>query len=1368
MKPISMTLSVIVLLFAPRSLAAQTKIITTIAGNHIAGYTGDGGPATAAELVDLYGIAFDYLGNTYIADSYDGVIRKINTSGIISTVVPAYGPAYDVLNIAVDATGDLYISYPDMDLVKKVSGGVSNIVAGGVGSGYTGDGGPATLAKMNSPQGLAVDVFGNLYIADVVNNVIRKVDAATGIISTIAGTGTAGFYLGEGGPATAAELYGPQYVAVDALGNVYVNDGVARIRKIVASSGNIYTIAGNGTYGFSGDGGPATDAPFFGPNGIAVDGLGNVYIADGGNNRIRKVTPPGIITTIAGNGTGGYAGTGGVPGGYTGDGGPADSSELYAPAVITVDADGNLLIADAGNYVVRKISSPNNIFFTWGASQSLSACENASVAINSLLAITDTTVGETNTWSVILAPVHGAVSASYSATSTGGVLTPAGLTYTPTSYYIGTDSFVVKATNGNVTAYTTITVTVRVAPILGITSTYSGICNGSGTRIIITGNGTPSGGDTILNQNFNATLAPWTVDTTGSAIIYSAYAGWKDVLNDYANLQGVYHNPDSTPFALADAYGAGALHSVTKTRLISPSFSTVGYTNAALYFSQSYKNYFDTSAEIDASIDGGLTWTTLVNYALTTPTDLASGIHPFLPKTVSLAAYAGLPDVRLRFYYNTGLARYWAIDDIVVVGYPTGIGAATWTPATDLYTNSSYTSPYTTGAYRDTVYMHPTTVTATTNFTYYATESISGCSATDSITITVTPSVPIIGNAVLCVGAHDTLADATPFGSWTATNSNAFVGFSTGIVTGLLAGVDTIKYTATTGSCAGIATFTVTVSAAAPVAGTITGASTICAGATASLSDAITGGAWSSNATSIATAGSTGTVYGVAAGSAIISYSVVNGCGAAVTVAPITVNPLPVAGTISGIAATCALATAVLSDATAGGTWSTGTTGIATVDISGVITGVSDGIATISYSVANGCGTSVAAIPVTVDPLPVAGTIAGAATVCVLATTALSDAITGGMWTSSATSIATIDGTGIVTGISGGIVTVSYLVANTCGTAVATMLVTVNSLPVAGTITGTATLCALSTTTLIDAATGGIWTSVSAGVATVSTTGIVTGVAAGTTAISYSVTNSCGSMAVALIVTVDPLPTAGVITGTTTVCTGASITLTDTETGGIWSSSNSAATVLGGAVTGVTAGTDTISYAVTNICGTTAATSVITVNTLPSAGIITGDSTVCSDSTIALMESTAGGAWSGLNTAAAVSGTGIVTGVSPGIDTIVYTVTNSCGTAHVDFKVQIRPDSLCEAQLQVYPAYFPSNGIKVFPDPNYGIFTLLVSSGIQEPVLVTITNMVGEEVREFTVTTNVATNVALVQNAGIFILSATTKGGRLFARVVVE
>lgn len=287
----------------------DNAIITTVAGTGKMGYNGDGGAAVSAELNNPFGITFDSAGNLYIADDHNQRIRMVSPSGIITTV------------------------------------------AGGGQMGFAGDGGPATSAKLNRPHDVAVDSSGNLYIADTYNYRIRKVDTS-GIITTVAGNGTQGFG-GDGGAAISAELGYTGNIAIDSSGNLYIIEmfnspiwgiRLSNIRK-VSTSGIISTVAGKGTNGFSGDGGPATSAELNGPAGIAFDSSGNFYFADRNNQRIRKVSTSGIITTVAGNG---YFG-------IDGDNIPATSAKLATPMAVAIDISGNLYFTDHGSHRIRRV-----------------------------------------------------------------------------------------------------------------------------------------------------------------------------------------------------------------------------------------------------------------------------------------------------------------------------------------------------------------------------------------------------------------------------------------------------------------------------------------------------------------------------------------------------------------------------------------------------------------------------------------------------------------------------------------------------------------------------------------------------------------------------------------------------------------------------------------------------------------------------------------------------------------------------------------------------------------------------------------------------------------------------------------------------
>jgi PKD repeat protein len=328
--------------------------ITTIAGTGTPGFSGDGGQATSAQLNHPWGVVVDGQGTVYVGDKDNNRVRKVS-GGIITTVAGNGTPGFSgdggqatsaqlhyPESLALDATGSLYIADYGNHRVRKLSNGIVTTVAGDGTPGYSGDGGQATSAELRYPAGVAVDAQGNLYIADAGNDAIREVSG--GVITTVAGNGTAGS-SGDGGPATAAQLDFPDGVAVDARGNLYIADSNNnRVREV--SGGVITTVAGNGTPGFSGDGGQATSAQLSDPEDVAVDKQGNLYIADWANSRIRKVAG-GIITTIAGTGVAGFSG----------DGGPATSAQLYNEVGLAVDPQGSLFVLDFNNARLRRIEN---------------------------------------------------------------------------------------------------------------------------------------------------------------------------------------------------------------------------------------------------------------------------------------------------------------------------------------------------------------------------------------------------------------------------------------------------------------------------------------------------------------------------------------------------------------------------------------------------------------------------------------------------------------------------------------------------------------------------------------------------------------------------------------------------------------------------------------------------------------------------------------------------------------------------------------------------------------------------------------------------------------------------------------------------
>jgi len=338
-------------------LDLKSQIIITVAGDGTQGFGGDGGPATSAQLNWPAGLCFDASGNLYIADELNYRVRQVDATGTINTVMGNGTMGYSgnggqataaSLNFPIAIAyhaGDFYISDEGNSVIRKVnpSGVISTVVGTGT-AGYSGDGGPADSAMLNYPVFVDFDNTGNMFIVDYNNHRIRMVDTS-GSISTVAGNGSSG-YSRDGGPADSAQLDHPTGIAFDAAGNFFIAGNSNNVvRKVDHLSGNISTIAGTGIAGYSGDGGPADSAQLHFPCHLAIDAASNILIVDGNNHCIRKIDVAGNISTIAGTGTAGY----------NGDGGPADSAQLNLPYGIAIDALGNVLIADLYNNRVRMI-----------------------------------------------------------------------------------------------------------------------------------------------------------------------------------------------------------------------------------------------------------------------------------------------------------------------------------------------------------------------------------------------------------------------------------------------------------------------------------------------------------------------------------------------------------------------------------------------------------------------------------------------------------------------------------------------------------------------------------------------------------------------------------------------------------------------------------------------------------------------------------------------------------------------------------------------------------------------------------------------------------------------------------------------------
>ncbi len=512
--------------------------------------------------------------------------------------------------------------------------------------------------------------------------------------------------------------------------------------------------------------------------------------------------------------------------------------------------------------------------------------------------------------------------------------------------------------------------------------------------------------------------------------------------------------------------------------------------------------------------------------------------------------------------------------------------------------------------------------------------SLGGCSALRTVTAVPLPSP--ISPAAVCVG-QTTILMGSGAGTWSCSNTSiAIIGSTSGIVTGISPGTSTIDYILPTG-CYSSATFTVN-----PLPASIRGLNGVCIGSSITLSDATSGGSWSSYNPTIANVTGSGVVTGYITGTAGIVYTILaTGCSASLMVT--SGSP----SSISGAKAMCVATSTTLADGTSGGIWSSSNTTIAIIGSgTGMVNGIAAGTAAITYSVSGGCE---AYSTVTVYPMP--GAITGSSIVCQGATTSLTDATPGGTWSSLSPGTAIVTA-GIVTGISFGTTIISYSFGGIC---TSSKSITVNPLPAS--ITGVSDICVGQIlATLTDATPGGTWSSYDTTVIKIdSVTALCMGFIPGTSTISYTIGNGCFTRAA---ITVFPPPSP--IIGAVKLCTGLTTTLSDATPGGVWISGNTAiATVSTGIVNGISTGTSTIDYMIPS----TGCNSFVTVIVYTMPTPITGLTNFCAGASTTLSDAITGGAWSSSNTTIATVSSGIVTGISTGTASIIYTTGGSCNVS---------------------------------------------------------------------------------------------------------
>lgn len=511
----------------------------------------------------------------------------------------------------------------------------------------------------------------------------------------------------------------------------------------------------------------------------------------------------------------------------------------------------------------------------------------------------------------------------------------------------------------------------------------------------------------------------------------------------------------------------------------------------------------------------------------------------------------------------------------------------------------------------------------------------SGCFAIDTIEVLGAPT-PILGTRIVCEGATTALSVFTSGGTWSTTSSNFTVDISTGVVTGISAGVDFITYTRPT-TCFIVREVTVLATPAA-----IAGPSSVCEGSIINLSSATTGGNWTSSSSRASVGLTTGVVNGVLSGTATITYTATNSC---FVTHPVTVNQSPTA--IAGPSGVCVGSTVNLTNAITPGIWTISGSNATIVAATGAVTGVTTGTAGVTYTLANGCARTAF---MSVFPLPSA--ITGAASLCLGNTTPVSSTPAGGTWSASNANVSFAGSN--ITALAIGTSTITYTLPTGC---IATRVVTVNSVPAP--ISGAPTVCRYSSISLTSITAGGTWSSSNPVVANVNSfTGDVVGLNVGTATISYSLGSVCF---VTHVVSVNSIPPANVLTSGGRVCEGQTLTVSNSMTGGIWTVNDpiQGSVDAGGVVTGLNAGSVIVSYVLPTGC---AATSTVFID--PTPDTIIGVSSLCTDRTTVLYSITTGGVWVSSNTTVANVGIadGITRGLSAGTATITYVLPTGCLT----------------------------------------------------------------------------------------------------------